>query len=546
MRQLDTAAPPLAIPWLVLLCTAWILPGLFGHEPWKPDEAYTLGLVYHIVQTGDWIVPTLAGEPFVEKPPAFFIIAALFANAFSSWLPLHDGARIATAFFLALICLFTALARQALNNNDKGTLAVLILLGCLGLPVRAHQLITDVALLCGFAMAYYAFAVSSEKPRRSGLLLGTGVGLGFMSKGLIAPGIIGLIAIALPMASRNWRHRNYFLCLAISLVAMLPWLAIWPWLLYQRSPQVFHEWFFVQNWGRFFGSARLSFPNQRWFYFSILPWYGWPAWPLALWALWRGGNAGLKRVEILLPLVCCLVIILVLSVAGEARELYGLPLLIPLALLAAAGEDMLKHRSVLILDRVFVTLLLSLAGGLWFSWLALLINWPLHWVQWIRDMLQPVAPPKFQPVAFVSALCATIICLAVLKLAHKDHRRAVINWTACIALIWALPMTLWLPFIDEKKGYEKMMAELHAAMPAEYNCIASRQLGEPQRALLHYYLGLITSREENSEGGKCELLLVQGSASNGSHSIPSYRKIWQGSRPGDTSERFWLFQRNRS
>jgi hypothetical protein len=24
---------------VVLLCAAWLLPGLIGHDPWKPDEA---------------------------------------------------------------------------------------------------------------------------------------------------------------------------------------------------------------------------------------------------------------------------------------------------------------------------------------------------------------------------------------------------------------------------------------------------------------------------------------------------------------------------
>ena len=49
-----------------LLLAAWLFPGLFGHGPWKPDEAYTFGLVYHILESGDWLVPTLAGQPFVD------------------------------------------------------------------------------------------------------------------------------------------------------------------------------------------------------------------------------------------------------------------------------------------------------------------------------------------------------------------------------------------------------------------------------------------------------------------------------------------------
>src|ERR1700688_2852132 len=87
---------------LFAFCLSWLVLGLIGHDPWKPDEAYTLGLVYHIVHSGDWVVPALAGEPFIEKPPLYFVTAALFAKAFSWLVPLHDGARLATAFYICL------------------------------------------------------------------------------------------------------------------------------------------------------------------------------------------------------------------------------------------------------------------------------------------------------------------------------------------------------------------------------------------------------------------------------------------------------------
>ena len=97
---------------VLALFAAWLLPGLFGHDPWKPDEAYTFGLVYHILESGDWLVPTLGGEPFVEKPPVFFWTAALFAKLFGWAMPLHDAAHLATAFYVCLTLLFTALAHR--------------------------------------------------------------------------------------------------------------------------------------------------------------------------------------------------------------------------------------------------------------------------------------------------------------------------------------------------------------------------------------------------------------------------------------------------
>ena len=104
-----TRAPSIKLSHLAatcLFCLVWILAGLTGHEPWKPDEAANFGLVHHIINTGEWVVPTLAGEPSMDKPPLFFLSAALFAKVFSSVLPLHDAARLASGFYMALTLIF--------------------------------------------------------------------------------------------------------------------------------------------------------------------------------------------------------------------------------------------------------------------------------------------------------------------------------------------------------------------------------------------------------------------------------------------------------
>src|SRR3954469_2789120 len=78
----------------ILLCVAWLLPGLVGHDPWKPDEAYTFGVGYEMIQGGSWVAPALAGEPFLKEPPLYYLTAAASALLFSPILPLHDGARL--------------------------------------------------------------------------------------------------------------------------------------------------------------------------------------------------------------------------------------------------------------------------------------------------------------------------------------------------------------------------------------------------------------------------------------------------------------------
>ena len=153
--------------FLALLCATWVLTGLVGHDPWKPEDAHSFGLVYHILKSGDWLIPTLAGDPYMDKPPLFYMTAAVFAKLFSPLFALHDGARLASGFYTTLTLLFMGLAGRELFGSGRGWTAALILIGCLGMLVSAHQLVTDLALLSGLAAMQYGFTLSLRRPLRA-------------------------------------------------------------------------------------------------------------------------------------------------------------------------------------------------------------------------------------------------------------------------------------------------------------------------------------------------------------------------------------------
>ena len=57
-----------------------------------------------------------------------------------------------------------------------------------------------------------------------------GVGLAFMSKGMLALGSMSSLRQLLPVLSPQWRTRNFLLTMVVALAAALPWFVIWPWL----------------------------------------------------------------------------------------------------------------------------------------------------------------------------------------------------------------------------------------------------------------------------------------------------------------------------
>src|SRR6266849_5817097 len=128
------------------IVAAFLIPGIFGHDPWKQDEGYTFGMVLHILESGDWVVPTLAGVPFMEKPPLYYLTAAATARVFSPFLPLHEGARLASLLFVATGLLFAALAARRLFGATRGSACALLIAGSIGFAQHSHEMITDTAL----------------------------------------------------------------------------------------------------------------------------------------------------------------------------------------------------------------------------------------------------------------------------------------------------------------------------------------------------------------------------------------------------------------
>jgi len=538
---------PLRIPVRVLLiailCLAWLLPGLVGHDPWKPDEAYTFGAVYEILRGGSWVVPQIAGEPFIDKPPFFYLSAAVSARLFSLLLPLHDAARLVAGFYIGLALLFTALASRELHGERHGLTAALLLLGCLGLVVRSHQLIADVAALGGFAMAYYGVALAGRRAALGGFWLGTACGLVFMTMGIPEAVMIVVIAAALPLFSRQWRTPQFAVTLVFALIASLPWLAIWPLLLLQREPVLFVTWLANENLARFFDLRNL--PQGIGYYLRILPWYAFPAWPIALWALWRARRMQqLATPGVVLPVLGFAASLMMLGGAAESRELYALPMLIPLALLAVPGIETLRRGAANGWYWFSVmTFTFFLAVG-WFYWGALELGVPAR----LHTHLHTIRPGYdfgFRWLPYLLGLAYTAAWFTLLAKLPRNPERPLIVWAAGLTAIWALLATLFIGWLDTTKSYRSMIADMTRSMPSRFVCMASRDLGDPQRAMLHYFAGIRSQRVEVvSRSGECDLLLTQGKPLDELQVPGEWKQVWEGHRPGDKDERFRLYQRS--
>ncbi|MFM0209859.1 glycosyl transferase [Paraburkholderia sediminicola] len=574
LRALTAARPLTWLVALAILC-AWLLPGTLGHEPWKQDETYTFGIIQHMLDTGDLVVPTNAGQPFVEKPPIYDWVAAGLAWMFGRYLPLHDAARLASALFAGLTVYYTArVARRAvaasswLDIRVIGTLALFA--STLAVIKHVHDMMTDVALMAGAAIGFCGLfelvlvhlrdearllPVDARRRRHAilsgAVMFGAGVGVSLLAKGLFVPLVFGATTVAVLMLYAPCRTRSFAGALGIAALVFTPFALIWPICFYLRSEALFKVWLWDNNVGRFFGFsvAELGSENEsRLFVLRTVLTVGFPVVPVALAALAGGGWRRWRDPRIALPVIFAGTGFAVLQSSATVRELYILPFIAPLALVAMQGIEKLPRRLHASWDIASRVLFGSAAVLAWIIWSIMSdpgsTHASLHWLgRWLPlDWVMPV-----RPTLIAAALLMTLGWLWLLPVfKYTGKWRGALSWCAGAILAWGLVSTLLLPWLDYAKSYRSVFENLAARMNIEWNdgdCMASAGLGESEAPMLYYYTGIVHQPAANTATTGCTWLIDQSRRDNPRTPAGDWRLFWSGARPGDTDELLRVFVR---
>ncbi|MBI0327761.1 ArnT family glycosyltransferase [Burkholderia plantarii] len=551
--------------WLLVaaVACAYLLPGILGHDPWKQDETYTFGIIQHMLDTGDLVVPSNAGQPFLEKPPLYDWTAAALAWLFGRYLPLHDAARLASALFAALAFGFTARAariasgaRRWLDLDVIGPVALCA--GTLVVVKHVHDMMTDVALMAGAAIAFSSLlelvtARCGGRPagRFAAVGFGAGVGIALMAKGLFVPLVFGATLAALLVLYPACRSRAFFRSLGVAALVFAPFALIWPIALLLRSETLFMTWFWDNNVGRFFGFSvpQLGAENDKpLFIWRALLTVGFPVGPLAIWALAAGRWRAWRVPAVALPALFAGIGMIVLQVSATSRELYILPFIAPLALLAATAVARLPMRVALGWDYLSRTVFGAAAGLVWYIW-SIITSYqasrePIRWLgRWLPlDWTTPLELPFT-----LAALALTIGWLWTLpSLRATGKWRGALSWAAGVLLVWGLIFTLLLPWLDAAKSYRTVFASLNRQLERQWNegdCMASLGLGESEAPMLYYFAGIQHRPVANPADTACTWLIVQGLRAVTPNLGSEWQPVWSGARPGDNEELLRVYVR---
>jgi len=533
--------PPRGWP-LVALLGIFIVAGLLGHDPWKNDDAITIGVVADMLHRGHWLVPHLADRPYPDAP-LYYWSAALTGAAFSWLLPLHDAIRLASGLWVALI--LTLLYRAAREwhagetaPHEYAIASVLAMAGCLGFLVHAHEAQPMLVALAGHAAAYWSFALAPRKPKRAALIFGLAVGLGFAGNGIAAmlallP--VGVVAIRLA-ENRMLTARVLLGGYAIGCLIA----AVWPILVAAQEPGLFARWLATEL--SQFGKPADSLRTAR-DYLTMLPWFAWPALPLALWTL-RSKRRLLRETRYLLPLIATPAVWLTLSITFEASSSSALLMLPPLALLAAPGVATLRRGAANAFDWFGIMTFSFFCLLAWVGWSAMVLGWPAR-LAGRATKLAPGFVGEFRPLAVAIAVVVTLAWGWMLTTGQRQRSpwRGLVHWLGGLTALWLLLMSLWLPWIEYGRSYRSIGVAIKAALPNRHGCVAGRNISESNRALIDYFAG-VPLLAESGRGLRCNWLLVLHDSNHRSPpTVAEWQPVSEARRPSERGERFVLYRR---
>jgi 4-amino-4-deoxy-L-arabinose transferase-like glycosyltransferase len=293
-----------AVLWLGL-ALLWFLP-LNGPHLFDPDEGRYAEIPREMVASGDWVTPRLDAIKYFEKPALGYWATALAFEVFGqhAWT-----VRLWPALSGMLGLMLTwALGRQ-LYDQRAALLAVLVQASALLYVALSRIATLDMSLSFSLQIAMSALALLVQRPQeqapsawRLPLLLGVGVALAVMSKGLVGILIPGAVAVLYMLIHRDWRlllRAQPWWTLAALLLLTAPWFV----LVSMRNPEFAHFFFIFEHFQRYLSRAEFDRYQPLWFFLPILalgllPWS--TLLPRALRQAWRAARSGERATSLLL------------------------------------------------------------------------------------------------------------------------------------------------------------------------------------------------------------------------------------------------------
>jgi 4-amino-4-deoxy-L-arabinose transferase-like glycosyltransferase len=521
--------------WFVALCLAWLLPGVVGHVPWKGPDAETFADFLAVREQGTWLFPGAAKD----FSPLYLWIAQLFGQAFSAFLPLHDAVRLASGALAGLALWLTALTARRLYDFDAGWPAVFALMGCMGLLVPVHEINPYTAQLAAASLFAYGLVRMLEQPLIGGGLAGLGLSALFLAGAWLPALALALALALLPLLFPSWRTSARVGSSWFALSVVLAVCGAWLLSVHAHAPEKLVAWWQEALSGVVFSAGEKTKYHPLYF-LNALAWFAWPAWLVAGWAVYRLKREGWDSVRLWMPLGVFLVSLFALSLHTGTEQVQSIILLPPLALLAGAGLAELRRGAANALMWFSIMAFSFFALVFWVYWAAFDLGWPAQLAKRLVKLgMESEGLRVFAALLGTVVTAAWVIGLGWIRRQPRVPQRPILIWSAGLTFIWCLLMALFMGPLDKRLGYAAIAGELQQ-QAAQNDCVATRNVSATHRTLLAYHSGLDIRSGMQQD---CEWLLAYGKSRKENPPEGNWIRRWEGARPGEKGERFWLYRR---
>lgn len=429
------------------------LPGLGVRDLWAPVEPRYAEIVRVMFTNGEWVVPTVNGALYTDKPILYFWIALAASHLFggvSEWTVRLPAALGGVGFVLATYWL-----GRELFSPRIGAIAAMVLATCHRVIWESRWAHVDTLFGAFFLLTIY-FGVRTLLGRarpREVLPMYVFMGLAVLTKGLIGIVLPGLLFAAFVIVRRDWSligAAKPLVGLAVLLVVLAPWLLAVSW---ASDGRWLTEFIYVHHFQRYIAGSGHRQPF--FYYFKTLPadFLPWTTFLIPASFAYRDYRCVWREPHLLFCLLWFLTIFLFFSASDTKRDLYLLPLLPTLAFFVAGYLDDLDHGRI--------------APSKFYLWFAALsfcavaisgIAFPL--VAWF---VQPDAAWPVAPTSLVLALGGSLAALLILR--RQAIRAAVV--VSVMMTFGILTMSFWtFPYLERFKSDRRFALEISRIVPA--------------------------------------------------------------------------------
>jgi hypothetical protein len=530
---------------LLLLCAAYVLPGMFARDPWRNADITAFGYMLSLAEgRSPWLAPSLGGLP-ADAALLPHWLGAGFVWALSPWVDPALAARLPFGLLLALVLSLTWYSAFLLARTEAAQpvafafggeadtvdyaraiadAAVLALIASLGLLQLGHETTPEMAQLFCASLFLWSLASAPYRVWRAraatliSLVLMAGSGAPFVA---LAMGAAGTIVCARSGYAPVRRLSPWVALGALAASLLAWWLGAWTW-----RVDIRHD------------LPQLLRIGRLWL------WFMWPAWLLALWTLW-GWRRHLNHRHVSVPLLISGVALLCsFGMGGSDRALFlGLP---GLAVLAAFALPTLNRSTTAAIDWFSMILFTLCAGALWVIYLSLQTGIPARPAANV-EKLAPGFTPQFSWLALLLALTATACWAWLVRWRTARHREAL--WKSLVlpaggvALCWLLLMTLGLPILDYARGNRPLVERIKRHVPSG-ECIATPELPLSMIAALEYFGPYVVDAGHGAEVTHCRYLIRVEPAANPKPSPEGWTRIAREPRPTDRNNLTSIYRRD--